>query len=153
MVFWYKTHLKQTLLVVFSLNKQDLIIEFIWLKIHNPEVDLQQEDTVITYCSFYCSDCQDIQKANKYQTQVLNACHFKLFSVLGDNSKEVVLPFYIPNKYAEKLYDQVYRLELLSRLLNLDLCATITLSQCLSQAFQCFSSHSEFYVYSWAQVV
>ena len=39
MVFQYKTYLEQTLLTVLSLDKQDLILEFTWLKIHNPEVD------------------------------------------------------------------------------------------------------------------
>jgi len=39
MVLQYKIHLEQTLLVVFNLDKQDLILRFIWLKAYNSEVD------------------------------------------------------------------------------------------------------------------
>ena len=35
----YKTHLEQTFLIAFSLNKQDLILKFIWFKKNNLEVN------------------------------------------------------------------------------------------------------------------
>ena len=38
-VLQYKTYLEQMLLAVSSLGKQDLILEFLWLKDHNLEVN------------------------------------------------------------------------------------------------------------------
>ena len=51
MVLWYKTYLEWTLLTVSSLGKQDLILEFTWLKIYNPEVDWQEREVVMACCS------------------------------------------------------------------------------------------------------
>jgi len=43
-VLCYKTHSERTLLAVSSLRKQNMILGYIWLKDHNPEVNWQTEE-------------------------------------------------------------------------------------------------------------
>ena len=50
MVLWYKTYSEQMLLAVSSLDKQDLILKFSWLKYYNPEVNWKKEKVEITCC-------------------------------------------------------------------------------------------------------
>ena len=38
-ILWYKIYLEHILLVISSLSKQDLILRYLWLKNHNPEVN------------------------------------------------------------------------------------------------------------------
>ena len=49
-VLQYKTYLKQMLLIVSSLDKQDLILEYPWLKNHDLEVNQEKEKVEITCC-------------------------------------------------------------------------------------------------------
>ena len=41
-ILCYKTYLEWTLLTISSLDKQDLILDFIWLKAHNLEANWQK---------------------------------------------------------------------------------------------------------------
>jgi len=43
-VFHYKTHSERTLLTVSNLGKQSMILSYIWLKDHNPEVNWQTRE-------------------------------------------------------------------------------------------------------------
>jgi len=56
-VFYYKTHLEQTLLATFSLEKQNLILGYTWLKDHNLEVNWEKEEVFMTRCLPYCEGC------------------------------------------------------------------------------------------------
>jgi len=47
-VLRYWTHLEQTLLVVSSLGKQNLILSYTWLKDHNLEVNWEKGEVLIT---------------------------------------------------------------------------------------------------------
>ena len=48
-VLQYKTHADQTLLVVSSLSKQNLILEFTWLKSYNSNINWYKGDVLMTY--------------------------------------------------------------------------------------------------------
>ena len=56
-VFHYKTHLEQTLLAIFSLEKQNLILGYTWLKDYNLEVNWEKEEVFMTRCLPYCEGC------------------------------------------------------------------------------------------------
>ena len=56
-VLWYNTHLEQMLFIVSSLGKQDLILGYPWLKDHNPEVDWQRGEVLMTRCLPWCEEC------------------------------------------------------------------------------------------------
>ena len=39
MILWYDGHMEHTSFVVTSLEKQDIILGFIWLQEHHPEIN------------------------------------------------------------------------------------------------------------------
>jgi len=49
-VLHYKTHFKRTLLVVSSLGKQSMILDYTWLKDHNLEVNWQTREVQMNRC-------------------------------------------------------------------------------------------------------
>ena len=66
-VLYYKSYSEYTLLVVLSLDKQDLILSFTWFKQHNLKIDWQKGELVMKKCSTHCSGYQDLWNAKKYQ--------------------------------------------------------------------------------------
>ena len=82
-VFYYKTHNEWTLLIVFSISKQDLILGFTQLKQHNPEMD-QQKKVSMTYYPTYCPKCQDTKKTDVRNPQSgLNIIYFYDFFLIS----------------------------------------------------------------------
>ena len=53
-ILWYKIYLEHILLVISSLSKQDLILRYLWLKNHNPEVNWEKRKVEIMYCPQRC---------------------------------------------------------------------------------------------------
>ena len=49
-VLCYKTHSKRMLLAVSGLGKQSLILDYNWLKDHNPRIDWEKGEVKMTYC-------------------------------------------------------------------------------------------------------
>ena len=47
-VLWYNSHLEWILLAVSSLERQNLILGYSWLKDHNPEINWQKGEVLIT---------------------------------------------------------------------------------------------------------
>ena len=66
LILCYKLHLEQSLFIVSSLDKQDLIFSFTWLKKHNSKIDWQKDKIVTVHCLLYYTGCQEIYRANKY---------------------------------------------------------------------------------------
>jgi len=64
-ILWYKTYIEQILLIVLSLSKQDLILEFMWLKSHNPKFYWKEGEVLIIHCYTCYSEYQDIWKIDK----------------------------------------------------------------------------------------
>jgi len=50
----YKTHSERMLLAVSGLGKQSLILDYNWLKDHNPKVDWEKGEVEMTYCPLQC---------------------------------------------------------------------------------------------------
>jgi len=74
MVLWYKIHSEQMLLAVSSLDKQDLILGFSWLKDYNPEVNCEKGKVEIPCCSPRCNGYKDLQKTRKMEEQTIAVC-------------------------------------------------------------------------------
>jgi len=74
MVLWYKIHSEQILLAVSSLDKQDLILGFSWLKDYNPEVNCEKGKVEIPCCSPRCNGYKDLQKTRKMEEQTIAVC-------------------------------------------------------------------------------
>ena len=64
-ILHYKTHLEQSLLIISSLGKQDLILSFIWFKAYNLKIDWEKREIVIICYPTYYSGCQDIWRLDK----------------------------------------------------------------------------------------
>ena len=53
-VFHYQTHLEWTLLAISSLEKQNLILGYTWLKDHNPEISWEKREVLMIQCLSCC---------------------------------------------------------------------------------------------------
>jgi len=62
------------LLVVSSLDKQDLILGFFWLKDYNPEVNWKKEKVEITGYPSKCDGYQDFQKIRRVKEKTIAVC-------------------------------------------------------------------------------
>jgi len=49
-ILQYNIYLEWMLFAVSSLGRQDLILDYSWLKNHNPKVDWQKGAVLITWC-------------------------------------------------------------------------------------------------------
>lgn len=75
MVLYYQIYAKRMLLIVSSLEKQDLILRFIWLKQYNLEMNWKKREVFMTYCSTHCLGCQEARKTKKLRICVLDMHH------------------------------------------------------------------------------
>jgi len=77
-VLRYKTHSERTLLAVSSLRRQNMILGYIWLKNHNPEVSWQTGEVQMNRCPPRCKGCHVIRKEQasqkRMETRALNVC-------------------------------------------------------------------------------
>jgi hypothetical protein len=85
-ILHYKGHAEQTQLAVTSLGKQTIILGFTWLRKHNPEIDWQMKEVLMSRCPAQCSTCCTEAKV-KCQTEhiataQIHACRTGSFPVL-----------------------------------------------------------------------
>jgi len=77
-VLRYKIHSERTLLAVSSLEKQNMILRYTWLKDHNPEVNWQTGEVQMNRCPPRCEGCRVIRKEQasqkRMETRALNVC-------------------------------------------------------------------------------
>lgn len=74
-VLYYQIHVKQMLLIVSSLEKQDLILRFIKLKQYNLEMNWIKREVFMTHCSTHCLGCQEVRKTKKLRIYTLDMDH------------------------------------------------------------------------------
>jgi len=78
-VLCYKTHSKRMLLAISRLGKQSLILDYDWLKDHNPKVDWEKGEVEMTRCPLHCKGGHALQKEQTHQKrielQALRSCH------------------------------------------------------------------------------
>ena len=56
-ILHYKGHMERTSFAVISLGKQDIILGFTWLQEHNPEINWQTQEVVMSQCPARCHMC------------------------------------------------------------------------------------------------
>jgi len=61
-VLRYKTHSKRMLLAVSGLGKQSLILDYDWLKDHNPRIDWEKGEVEMTCCPLWYEGGHALQK-------------------------------------------------------------------------------------------
>ena len=61
-VLYYKTHSERMLLAVSGLRKQSLILGYDWLKDHNPRIDWEKGEVVMTCCPLWYEGGHALQK-------------------------------------------------------------------------------------------
>jgi len=61
-VLRYKTYSKRMLLAVSRLGKQSLILDYNWLKNHNPKIDWEKGEVEMTRCPLWCEGGRALQK-------------------------------------------------------------------------------------------
>jgi len=61
-VLRYKTYSKRMLLAVSRLGKQSLILDYNWLKNHNPKIDWKKGEVEMTRCPLWCEGGRALQK-------------------------------------------------------------------------------------------
>jgi len=62
MVLQYKTHSERMLLAVSGLGKQNLILDYDWLKDHNPKIDWEKGEVEMTCCPLRCEGGHALRK-------------------------------------------------------------------------------------------
>jgi len=63
----YGPYLKRMLLAILGLRKQNLILEYNWLKNHNPKIDWSTGKIKMTYCPLCCKGDHAIYKEQTRQ--------------------------------------------------------------------------------------
>ena len=123
------------LLVVSSLDKQDLILGFLWLKEYNLEVNWEKGEAKIIYCFLRCNSCKDLQKARKMEKQTIAACQSEpFFWILKEDEEPDMTIEYA--RLGRELGDKVFLTCILLERFSSDIQATATTFQRLSKAFQ-----------------
>ena len=56
-ILHYKEQMERTSFMVISLGKQDIILGFTWLQEHNPEINWQTQEVVMSQCPARCHMC------------------------------------------------------------------------------------------------
>jgi len=78
MVLHYKTHSERTLFTISSPGRQNMILSYIWLKDHNPEVNWQTGEVQMNRCPSQCEGCYVMRKEQalrkRMETRALNVC-------------------------------------------------------------------------------
>jgi len=88
-VLQYKTHSEWILLVVFSLGKQNLIIEFLCIKDHNPEVNWEKVEVEMTYCPPKYNSYKNFWKTRRIEEQTIVVCQSEPFSQILKEAEEL----------------------------------------------------------------
>jgi len=69
-VLYYKTHSERMLLAVSGLGKQSLILDYDWLKDHNPRIDWEKGEVEMTHCPLRCEGGHTLQKEQTCQKRI-----------------------------------------------------------------------------------
>jgi len=98
-ILWYKTHSERTLLAVSNLGKQSMILGYIWLKNHNPEVNWQTGKVQMNRCLPQYEGCCMIQKERasqrKMEARAVNVCRSGLPPEYAEDLEEDETPLQI----------------------------------------------------------
>jgi hypothetical protein len=74
----FNDHSERTSFAVTNLGKQDVILGFTWLKEHNPEINWNTGEVLMSRCPDKCHTCrtqvQEERKALRKTTQYIRAC-------------------------------------------------------------------------------
>jgi len=135
-VLRYKTHSERTLLAVFNLGKQSMILGYTWLKDHNPEVDWQTGEVQMNRCPPRCEGCHAIRKEQasrrKVEVKAINVCRSGPSPEYAEDLEEDETPLRIREIEYER-GDRLFMTRILSELAAEDLRATSTISQKLAE--------------------
>jgi len=135
-VLRYKTHSERTLLAVFNLGKQSMILGYTWLKDHNPEVDWQTEEVQMNRCPPRCEGCRAIRKEQasrkKVEVKAVNVCRSGPPPEYAEDLEEDDTPLRICEIEYEQ-GDRLFMTRILSEPATEDLRATSTISQKLAE--------------------
>ena len=69
-VLCYKTHSERMLLAVSRLGKQNLILDYDWLKDHNPKIDWEKGEVEMTCYPLYCEGEHALWKEQTCQNRI-----------------------------------------------------------------------------------
>jgi len=69
-VLCYKTHSERMLLAVSRLGKQNLILDYDWLKDHNPKIDWEKGEVEMTCYPLYCEGGHALWKEQTCQNRI-----------------------------------------------------------------------------------
>jgi len=69
-VLCYKTHSERMLLAVSGLGKQNLILDYDWLKDHNPKINWEKGEVEMTCCPLRCKGERTLWKEQTRQKRI-----------------------------------------------------------------------------------
>ena len=58
-ILCYCSYAEWAVFAVTSLGKQDVILGYTWLRLHNPDIDWSTEEVKMSQCSCQCSTCAE----------------------------------------------------------------------------------------------
>jgi len=135
-VLRYKTHSERMLLAVSGLGKQSLILDYDWLKDHNPKVDWEKGEVEMTYCPLRCEGGHALRKEQTRQKRMelraLRSCHNGPIPLLQEESESEEEPPQTHHSSWEP-GDRLFLTHLLPEPDQVELRATATTSQCLAE--------------------
>lgn len=127
------------LFIVSSLDKQDLILGYPWLKNHNPEVNQNKRKVKITCCLPKYDSCRDIQKAEfkarRVEEYMIGIYQSGPFSWISKENKKLNMT--IEYKRLDKeLGNRVFLIHIILEKSPANIQVITTTSQRLSKVFQ-----------------
>jgi hypothetical protein len=91
-ILCYEHHSECTQLAITRLGKQSLILGYIWLQNHNPEINWQTKDVKMSRCPLQCSTCRVEAKRDakmrKSMMSQINACRSGAFPTMVEEDKD-----------------------------------------------------------------
>ena len=58
-ILCYRNHAEWAVFAITSLGKQDIILSYTWLRLHNPDIDWFTREVKMSRCPCQCSTCAE----------------------------------------------------------------------------------------------
>jgi len=139
-VLHYKTHSKRMLLAISGLGKQSLILDYNWLKDHNPKIDWEKGEVEMTRYPLRCEGGRVLQKEQTHQKRTelraLRSCRDGPTPLLQEESESEEEP---PQTHypSWELGDRLFLMCLFPEPDQVELQAMATTSQHLTEGARC----------------
>jgi hypothetical protein len=117
-ILCYRNHSERSLLAVTGLGRQKLLLGYMWLKEHNPEIDWKTREVKMSRCPGKCEECgveaKAETRARRLQARTIRAFTLSPFPVLVEDKEEdeVDTPAELPVEGGLEEGDRVFAVQI-----------------------------------------